>query len=67
MIEEAMLCANVCAAKWLMKHKLPSLFRVHESPVEEKLNDLRDFLKEFNLGLRGGKKPKPTDYADLLE
>lgn len=67
MIEEAMLCANVCAAKWLIKNKMPSLYRIHESPNEEKLNDLRDFLKEFNLGLRGGKKPKPTDYAELLE
>ena len=66
MIEEAMLCANVCAARFLVKNKVPTLFRVHEGPTEEKLNDLRDFLKEFNLGLRGDKKPLPGDYASLL-
>jgi len=67
MIEEAMLCANVSAAKFLIKHKTPALFRVHESPADEKLNDLRDFLKQFNLGLRGGNKPHPSDYAELLD
>ena len=66
MIEEAMLCANVCSAEFLVKHKMPALFRVHEGPNEEKLNDLRGFLKEFNLGLRGGSKPSPADYAELL-
>jgi ribonuclease R len=67
MIEEAMLCANVCAAKWLVKNKVSTLFRVHEGPNEEKLNDLRDFLKEFNLGLRGGNSPQPQDYASLIQ
>lgn len=67
MIEEAMLCANVCASKHLLKNKIPCLYRIHEGPNPEKLNDLRDFLKEFNLGLRGGDDPSPRDYSDLLE
>ncbi len=67
MIEEAMLCANVCAAKHLLKQKIPALYRIHEGPNREKLADLRDFLKEFNLGLRGGDDPSPRDYSDLLE
>jgi len=67
MIEEAMLCANVCAAQWLLKNKTPVLYRVHKGPNPQKLSDLRDFLKEFNLGLRGGEDPRPSDYANLLE
>jgi len=67
MIEEAMLCANVCASKHLLKQKIPALYRTHEGPNPEKLQDLRDFLKEFNLGLRGGDDPSPRDYSDLLE
>lgn len=67
MIEEAMLCANVCAAEFILKHKMPALFRVHEQPAEEKLTDLRGFLKEFGLGLRGGASPKPHDYAEVIQ
>jgi ribonuclease R len=66
MIEEAMLLANVCTAKYLVKHKKPSLFRTHEGPTEEKLNDLRHFLKEFGLGLQGASKPTSKNYAELL-
>lgn len=67
LIEECMLCANVAAARWLIKNRLPALFRIHDGPTIEKLADLRDFLREFNLGLRGGKSPKPVDYASLLK
>lgn len=66
LIEECMLCANVAAAKFLLQHKMPALYRIHEGPTAEKLNDLRDFLGEFGLSLRGGKQPKPADYAHLL-
>jgi len=66
-IEECMLMANVCAAKYLLKQKLPSLFRIHEGPNADKLNDLRAFLGELGLRLPGGKEPKPGDYAALLK
>ena len=67
LIEEAMLAANVCTAKWLAKHKMPFLYRVHEGPQESKLIALRDFLKAFSLRLSGGTKPHAMDYAKLLE
>jgi ribonuclease R len=66
LIEECMLCANICAAKFLLKHDFPTLFRVHEGPSDEKLEDLRKFLGEMGLKLPGGKKPTPSDYAQLL-
>jgi ribonuclease R len=66
LIEECMLCANICAAEFLLKHGYATLFRVHEGPTEEKLLDLRKFLGELGLQLPGGHKPKPKDYAKLL-
>ncbi|MEE8056341.1 MAG: ribonuclease R [Pseudomonadales bacterium] len=66
LIEECMLAANVAAAKFLEKHKLPALFRVHEGPTEEKLEALRKFLGELALDLSGGDKPGPDDYQTLL-
>ncbi len=65
-IEECMLAANVSAAKFLLKNKVPTLFRVHDGPSPDKLDDLREFLKGLGLSLRGGKKPKPADYAKVL-
>ncbi|HSX21096.1 MAG TPA: ribonuclease R [Gammaproteobacteria bacterium] len=68
-IEECMLCANVSTAKFLDKYKIPSLYRNHEGPLEEKLADLRIFLREIGLSLGTGKKkkPDPIDYGRLLE
>jgi len=68
-IEECMLAANVCAAKLLDEKKVPSLFRVHDKPKDEKLNALKEFLNTLGLGLKGkGKEPvNPHHYKHLLE
>lgn len=66
LIEECMLSANVCTATLLAKSKLPVLYRVHEGPQQEKLEDLRAFLGELGLGLPGGEKPTAHDYQAVL-
>ncbi len=66
-IEECMIAANVCTARFLRRHKLPTLYRVHEGPKAEKLSDLREFLGELGLSLQGGDKPQAGDYAKLLQ
>ena len=67
LIEECMLAANVCASDFLQEHQHPTLYRVHEGPTPEKLENLHEFLKEFGLGLSGGDDPHAKDYAKLLE
>ncbi len=67
LIEECMLCANISAARFLLKNDCPGLFRVHEGPSPEKLMDLRKFLNERGLTLPGKEEPTPRDYAKLLE
>ena len=66
-IEECMLAANVCAAEFLLEDNIDTLFRNHECPSEEKLENLRNFLAEFGLSLQGGNKPTPKDYRYLVE
>tara|TARA_R110002110_G_scaffold26911_1_gene98483 strand:- start:114125 stop:116548 length:2424 start_codon:yes stop_codon:yes gene_type:complete len=66
-VEECMLCANVAAARFYEEHKLPVLYRVHEGPTPEKLENLRAFLGELGLDLRGGDKPTPAHYGKLLD
>ncbi len=65
-IEECMIAANVAAAWFLSSCKIPVVYRVHEGPNEVKLADLREFLRESGLNLRGGAKPQARDYAELL-
>jgi len=67
LIEECMLLANVCASKFLAKNKIPTLYRVHEGPNEQKLENVHSFLGELGLSLKGGDDPKPKDYSELLE
>jgi len=66
LIEECMLAANVCAADLLERHKHPGLYRVHALPTEEKLNQVRTFLRQVGLNLTGGDKPAASDYAALM-
>ena len=65
LIEECMLCANVCAAKFLEKHNLPGLYRVHEGPTLEKKLNLNSFIGSLGLALPSG-KITPRDIQALL-
>lgn len=62
-----MLAANVCASDFLHENEHAALYRIHEGPTPEKLEKLREFLKEFGLQLTGGEEPHAKDYAKLLE
>ena len=65
-IEECMILANVSAAKFVEKHQGEVLYRVHESPSEQKLTNFKTFLAERGLSLSGGLQPKPADYQNLM-
>ena len=67
LIEECMLAANVCASGFLQEHKQPTVYRIHEGPTLEKLDALRNFLKEFGLQLGGESDPHAKDYVKTLE
>lgn len=66
-IEECMIAANVAAARFLRRHRMPGLYRTHEGPATEKLEDLRAFLRGIGLRLGGGEDPGPGHYAALLK
>lgn len=66
LIEECMLAANVATARYLERAKIPTLYRVHPAPEEEKVIALRKFLGELGLQLGGGKKPTPKDFQLTL-
>lgn len=66
LIEECMILANISAARFVEKNQEPALFRVHDRPSEDHVLALRSVLGELGLTLKGGMKPEPKDYAELM-
>jgi len=67
LIEECMICANVAAAEFFIKKKVPGLFRVHLGPKEKKLEVFRSYLAELGLFITGGSVPEPNIFRKFLE
>lgn len=62
-----MIAANVEAAKFLDKAKIPALFRVHAPPPDSKYEDLQEFLLEFGLRMPPHAQVQPGDFSNLLK
>jgi ribonuclease R len=66
LIEECMIAANIAAARFLDRHRVPTLYRVHGLPEIDRLETLRQFLREFGLWLPPAEEVKPEHLRDLL-
>jgi len=67
LIEECMIAANIAAARFLDRHKVPTLYRVHGLPEADRLETLRQFLREFGLWLPPAEEVQPEHLRDLLQ
>ena len=67
LIEEMMLIANVAAGEFLEKNEVPTMYRIHETPKLEKLENVRSLLSQLGLSLDGGEKPSSKDYTKLMD
>ncbi len=67
LIEECMIAANVAAAHFLERHRIPALYRVHDRPAPDKVAELREFLNEVGMKLAGGARPEARHFAALLK
>ena len=65
LIEECMIAANVQAAKFLRRHRMPTLYRVHAKPDPEKFAELREYLVSLGLKVAHPEHVKPRDFAKL--
>ena len=65
LIEEFMLAANEAVARLTRTHRLPSIYRVHDEPDEEKLNEYRGFVGTF--GIEVGDLSQRDEVVKLLE
>lgn len=65
LIEEFMLCANEQVAQLTKRAKLPSIYRVHDRPEDDKLRELRETMCSF--GVPCGNLSKPHEMSRLLQ
>jgi len=67
MIEECMILANVATAKFVEKHAMPGLFRVHDKPSEDKYQNFIKYLAELGIEMPYREQPEPADYGIILD
>ena len=68
MIEDFMLSANECTARFARSKGIPLLYRVHERPDPEKLAVFKDFLGGIGVdGRKLGRNTQPGDIRAILE
>ena len=66
LIEEFMILANVCAAETLEKHKASLLYRVHDTPSQDKLRALSEFLATIDMKVSRTQGITPKDFNAIL-
>lgn len=66
-IEEFMICCNEVIAAHFYRNKIPIMYRVHEKPELEKLQLLQEFLRLFNIKLKGDlEEISPKKLQDVI-
>lgn len=65
-IEECMILANVCAAKFLEDNKANSLYRVHDKPDQDRLTSLTSYLSEIGVPHQLNDESTPADFAAVV-
>tara|TARA_X000001036_G_scaffold175339_1_gene165923 strand:- start:8219 stop:9724 length:1506 start_codon:yes stop_codon:yes gene_type:complete len=67
LIEECMIMANVASSLFIKKNKSASLYRVHDEPTLEKIEDASISLKNLGYTLSKSKIPNTEDINKLIE
>jgi len=65
LIEEYMLLANEAIARILKDHAVPAIYRVHDKPEEDRLNEFREYL--LTNGIRVGDLTNKKEVIAMLK
>lgn len=65
-IEECMIAANVEAAKRLRKARIATLYRVHDDPDAERVDELVRLLRTLKLASVAPERVQPRDLSRIL-
>ncbi|GMU44900.1 MAG: ribonuclease R [Xanthomonadales bacterium] len=67
LIEECMIAANVAAAKFIRRSRVPALYRVHPRPPTHKYEELADFLATVGMSIPPYEDLQPEDLMGVLK
>lgn len=67
LIEEFMLAANETVAGYMARHKRPFIYRVHDLPDPEKIQNLAKLMALFGVTLKVEEKMRPKDLQRALD
>lgn len=65
LIEEFMLAANEAVARVMKRNRFPCIYRVHDEPEDEKLQELRETMSTY--GVKCGNLNKAQEMSRLLK
>ena len=65
-IEEFMLAANETVAQHMFNQKWPFIYRVHDIPAEEKMQDLAKLLANFNIKFKVSEETQPKEIQQAV-
>jgi ribonuclease R len=67
LIEECMITANVEAAGFLLRNRLPAPFRAHEPPQPDRVESLEQFLRGLGIRVPWKNRPEPRDFESIVQ
>lgn len=65
-IEEFMLAANETVAQHMFKQRWPFVYRVHDVPAEDKMQELAKLLANFNVKFKVSEETKPKEIQQAV-
>lgn len=67
MIEEFMLVCNETVAEYIFWAEIPFLYRIHEEPDMEKINNFNKFVHNFGYMIKGTQEVHPKELQRLTK
>ncbi|MBR4110445.1 MAG: ribonuclease R [Clostridia bacterium] len=66
-IEQFMVLANECIAEFFHSREIPFIYRIHETPDEDKIDKLKIFLNNINYVVDFAEEVTPKDLQRVVE
>ncbi|MBO5180007.1 MAG: ribonuclease R [Clostridia bacterium] len=66
-IEQFMVLANECIAEFFHSKEIPFIYRIHETPDEDKIEKLKIFLNNINYVVDFAEEVTPKDLQRIVE
>ena len=65
-IEEFMIAANEAVAHFMEEKGLPFIYRIHEPPKKEAIDEFRRFISHLGYKMRKESGPSPKEFQKVL-